>query len=165
MSKMQPFWWFKKPAIVCPAGEQIVNGGFETGDFTGWIYNSSEVTNAQKHSGNYSCFLGISPTEGYIEQDLAEPIAIECIQSCGCFILPSVGDGALYFTITYEDYTTNYRRYDFGQSGEWSYIDFMAFLNAEADLKKKIIHVAYSSTGLLGLKGFYVDDVSLVGKG
>ena len=37
------------------AVERIVNGGFETGDGTGWVLTGATITSAEKHSGTYSC--------------------------------------------------------------------------------------------------------------
>ena len=43
----------------------IVNGGFETGDFTGWIIDGVNatpvITNANSHSGLFSAFAGNAP--------------------------------------------------------------------------------------------------------
>jgi hypothetical protein len=63
-------------------GQNIVqNGGFETGNFTGWTLNtngygilvdgtSSSVTGISPHSGNYLAGLGQSGSLGYISQTL-----------------------------------------------------------------------------------------------
>ena len=43
------------------AGNIVVNGGFETGDFTGWSHQSWEVDStgdAHPHSGTFSAFTG-----------------------------------------------------------------------------------------------------------
>ena len=59
-------------------GQSIVNnGGFETGDFTGWMLNASSkynfVTTSSGwfHSGSYGAALGQSGSPGYLSQTLA----------------------------------------------------------------------------------------------
>jgi hypothetical protein len=51
------------PTPTCtPGGDVIVNGGFETGDFTDWTIDGSNaapiVSNTQAHSGTFSAFAG-----------------------------------------------------------------------------------------------------------
>ena len=53
----------------------VVNGGFETGAFTGWSLSgntgfTSVVAGAAAHSGNYSAQLGPVGSEGFITQNL-----------------------------------------------------------------------------------------------
>jgi len=59
----------------------VLNGGFETGDFTDWtlngdagtydyVDNSSTVTAIQPHSGNYFAALGESGFQAYLSQTL-----------------------------------------------------------------------------------------------
>jgi hypothetical protein len=52
------------PTPTCsPTGEVVVNGGFETGDFTGWVTSGPPtpvVSTNQAHSGTFSAFAGDS---------------------------------------------------------------------------------------------------------
>jgi hypothetical protein len=51
------------PTPTCSPGDVIVNGGFETGDFTGWVTtgaNTPVVSTNQAHSGTFSGFAGDS---------------------------------------------------------------------------------------------------------
>jgi hypothetical protein len=60
------------------AGELVVNGGFETGDFTGWTMGGNfEFTGVSgnfdgflPHSGNFFAFLGPVGADGTLSQDL-----------------------------------------------------------------------------------------------
>ncbi len=54
----------------------IVNGGFETGDFSGWTLTGNTgftgVTGSPyAHSGNYGAYLGPVGSLGYLSQDIA----------------------------------------------------------------------------------------------
>jgi hypothetical protein len=51
------------PTPTCSPAESIVNGGFETGDFTGWVTagdNTPVVSTNEAHSGTFSAFAGDS---------------------------------------------------------------------------------------------------------
>jgi len=55
----------KKP-LVCPSGEQIVNGGFETGNFTGWARDPTDPDHWQVLTADAR---GGAPPEGsYLAQ-------------------------------------------------------------------------------------------------
>jgi hypothetical protein len=59
------------PKTSNPSGgcDVIVNGGFETGDFTGWTIdgfnNAPVVTNTNTHSGTFSAFAGGDPPNAF----------------------------------------------------------------------------------------------------
>jgi hypothetical protein len=62
-------------ATVAPAAELVVNGGFETGDFSGWTL-SGNITNTGvdpnfAYAGNYGAKLGSVGADGYLSQLLA----------------------------------------------------------------------------------------------
>jgi len=63
--------------VVNTNGSLVVNGGFETGDFTGWTFvgssSDNNVSSAAKdvHSGTYGANLGAVTSLGYLSQTLA----------------------------------------------------------------------------------------------
>ena len=62
--------------VALNVGQNLVtNGGFETGDFSGWTLNASSTKVAKiyglVHAGKYSADLGQSKTLGYLSQTLA----------------------------------------------------------------------------------------------
>jgi hypothetical protein len=63
-------------ALAVPASANlIVNGGFETGDFTGWTQSgnlgSTSVVTSPVHSGHFAAELGPDLLNGFLSQTLA----------------------------------------------------------------------------------------------
>lgn len=62
-------------AFAVPAhANLVVNGGFETGDFTGWIQSGNlgfTFVDGNPHSGNDAAWLGPIGSDGFLSQILA----------------------------------------------------------------------------------------------
>lgn len=63
-------------ALAVPASANlIVNGGFETGDFTGWLHTGNlgftNVVTTPVHSGHFAAALGPVGSDGFLSQTLA----------------------------------------------------------------------------------------------
>ena len=61
-------------ASATPITNIVTNGGFETGDFTGWTQSGNTgftgVDNSSAHSGNFGAFSGPTETLGFLSQTL-----------------------------------------------------------------------------------------------
>ncbi|OGM11050.1 hypothetical protein A2Z22_03605, partial [Candidatus Woesebacteria bacterium RBG_16_34_12] len=73
------------------ASELLVNGGFETGDSTGWNLVNSSITNEDAHSGTFS--LKLSGQESQAFQEINPPTGanrltfwVKCASGSSCYI-------------------------------------------------------------------------------
>src|ERR1700730_10015968 len=61
-------------ASAIPIDNIVTNGGFETGDFTGWTQSGNTgftgVDTDSAHSGNFGAFSGPTGSEGFLSQTL-----------------------------------------------------------------------------------------------
>jgi len=82
-----------KKAVACPSGEQFVNGGFETGNFTGWTLSDPmdwECTSAYQGQGPsegkyHARSVSLEEVTATLEQDFAIPIPVECFKDTSIF--------------------------------------------------------------------------------
>ena len=83
--------------------QHFVNGGFETGDFTGWATTGTEsVQQTYVHSGKYAMqFAGTN--QAYIDQTFSPAIPVNSVVQFGFFVYPPSGSGTMsvgiFFTI------------------------------------------------------------------
>ena len=162
------------PSGVCNV---IVNGGFETGGFTGWAIDGANatpvVTNTLSHSGTYSAFAGDAP-DGF----------------CGPHNHEATGDSAFYqeFTVPagggilsfwHWDCTTDVITFDWQDAyitdtnGTILQTIFHQCSNLQAWIQQTVdmtpyagqtVHIKFlvHEDGFGDLTGMYVDDVSLL---
>jgi len=165
-------------AVTCPSGEQITNGGFETGDLTGWTVGSTwageppavtsePVDGVYPHSGNYMLwFHHTTGAGGYIEQEVS--IRVACVKKfslwkCGmCPYSPPAGSQTR-ITIYYSDGTTTevIHETSYEYDHVWEEIDLRPYLESGKTITKIRIE-RYDSFG-----GWFhcYDDISLEGTG
>jgi hypothetical protein len=163
------------PTPTCSPAESIVNGGFETGDFTGWVAtgdNLPVVSTNQAHSGTFSAFAGDS-TNGFCGFPGTE-IAGDSI-FYQQFAVPATG-GTLsfwYWTCTTDSITFDWQdAYITDTSGNILQTIFHQCTDNEAWVQQTVDMAAFAGqtvrveylvhTDDFGdLTGMYVDDVSV----
>jgi hypothetical protein len=158
-AKMQPFWWFK--AAYVPT-ERITNGGFETGDTTGWEvggdYGYGYATQDWAHSGLYSCDIrcNIDLFDSWIRQTFTG-VEQSKIVSFGLWICGMNWGHKAQVTIEYSDATSTVVEQETLINHEWSYMDLLPYVEAGKTVTGiKISHNGHMTDSL------YVDDVSLI---
>ena len=150
---------------VCPSGEQITNGGFETGDLTGFTTTGTVVISSwSPHTGTYDCLLDDYPSLPSIEQDILAikgySISVKCISSMTLWARLDTGNGDFTVLITYSDGSTttiplNTILLTYEQ------FDLLPYLDTSKSVSK--INISLPATGM-SFKIFF-DDISLIGKG
>ena len=140
-------------AASASAGNLLVNGGFETGDLTGWLTTlatDGAVTSAEAHDGTYSMeMLAVD----FIYQEFAPADKLHA-KSLRFWAKGDVLAGPAYAIVYYRDGTSD--QLFFGgaslSSGDWT--EFFLTLKP-----KKVVIEALIETG--ETTPIYVDDVRL----
>lgn len=145
--------------LVCPSGEQITNGGFETGDFTGWTKTGDcpgkcQIRSLHPHSGSYEAFIQYDWGCGCgIEQTLANETPVECVSAFSVWLYRLAG-GAIYILVTYTDDSTTFISQDYG-AFVWNQLDMLSDLTVGKTIKS-IRFYRYTDGNV-----WYIDDVTL----
>jgi len=146
--------------VACPSGEQIVNGGFETGDLTGWTEETAGalVDSSTSKTGTYSLKLVAGSSCAIVQY--FTPINQACISSFTLYYkmplgAPAWGTGA---QIIYEDDSTTDLAF-YGGTANFLACNLKLVLEPA---KGKVKGIRLKSPGVVDA---WVDDVSLVGAG
>jgi len=107
--------------------EIIVNGGFETGDLTGWDYSQAFATDQYAHTGTYSVFL----YQGWIEQILSSMIPKSQINSFGFW---AMGQAINSCIVTFSDDSELFVEIPSGMY--WQYVDILPLIPDGKTVKK-----------------------------
>ena len=130
--------------LVCPATgvEQFVNGGFETGDFTGWTATGDfAVVDYLPYQGTYHARSLVSGAT--ISQTFANPIPVACFAVSsifriylqgGYFLSPAHSDGADIY-IVYTDLTETHIHYEVTADFTWEQVNLKPYLEAGKTVK------------------------------
>jgi hypothetical protein len=147
--------------LVCPSGEQIVNGGFENA-WTGWEHGAdAEIWDEGRPETGIYC-AGLYKGS-WIQQLLAEPILKACIEKFELWI-----KGTLYIVwskanikIIYSDDTSTTIPFQEYEAGVWKKIDLLSYVEDGKSVKG--IYIINTSGQFQAW--IWVDDVSLIGLG
>ena len=164
---------------TCAPGETILNGGFETGDFTDWMIDGNSptpvISSANQHSGTYSAFAGGNPPGAFCGNG-TEPTGDSSFYQQ--FTVPA-GGGTLsfwYWTCTTDSITFDWQdTYITDTSGTILQTIFHQCTNNLDWVQQTVDMAPYAGQtvrikflvhqdGFGDFTGMYVDDVSLPGQ-
>jgi hypothetical protein len=141
------------------ATEEITNGGFEAGDFTGWTNGTGAyvVETVAKHSGLYACLLEQYATESWVNQTLPT-IAVSDIATFEFWAYNIAGDNQVKVTVAYLGSSTEVMWFT-ASSVEYTLHDILANLT----LGEYVTSLRIEVVGTDALT--WIDDVSLITDG
>jgi len=71
--------------VPCPSGEQIGNGGFETGDFPPWEHSANvEIWSGVPRTGTYYCI--ILDFDDWVKQTLSVRVPVKCVTTFEAYV-------------------------------------------------------------------------------
>lgn len=138
--------------------EQIVNGGFETGELSPWVSDYATITSSVTHSGVYA--LNMTPGKEISQQ--ITPVYVDAISKLGFWFKRDDAETSTMTVYLYVNYTDiGFRAYSYDvDTSEWTYLDYLPFLRKDEGAIINCIKI-YATPGFA--KNYYVDDVTLVG--
>jgi len=157
---------FKRLGVLAPLPQGIVNGGFETGNLTGWTkvpvggatYVASSAYGMTPHSGSYFCLLWGQTQDEEIYQTLNIPL--KTITEFGLWAQDTDPAGAETCVLTYSDSSTTTTNFPTNVR-VWTYLDLMPIIAGKnQNLSVTKIELKILANHLIG-----VDDVSLISSG
>jgi len=151
---------------TCPTGEQVKNGGFETGDFTNWNHSGDiEISSYKKHSGTYSA-RNVGGDVGIIYQTFDQTIPTSCFTTSSTFRAWIWGQwspsppysGVFTAKIYYKDgtYTTVTRETTESEDETWVEWDLKPYLEAGKEVRQ--VRFELDAKWMYFM---YIDDISV----
>jgi hypothetical protein len=133
-----------------PAINEIVNGGLETGDFTGWgSHVNCTISSTEHHTGLYSASFGWS---AYLYYNIAPSIAKEELDTFSVWVkAPTTATlhVNLFYDVGWVEGT------DFAVTADWTQIDLKSVMHAGY----KVNQVEFFT--LYGSQTIFLDDLTL----
>lgn len=165
---------FSVVPIVQAPSEQVVNGGFETGNLTGWQIKELTANNPRygameeaAHSGSFGFCFDTQGNGGYIclKQVFPVPILASSVRSFGFWArnkeMGSPMDVGLTWYATNGSYDTAYAWLDWDDTS-WHYVNVTEVMDIYG-WRESDIQIAYIEVFASGVQAAYIDDISLVG--
>jgi len=149
--------------MSCPIGEQITNGGFETGDFTGWttVYGNTVIITTDVHSGVYACQINSQALYLGTIRQLLPNIDARCITSAGLyaknFSASQTGHAGFYTDVGATWYEISIP----ANTNVWTFFDLMPAINQIKALLGVLLEFEVSKH-VVSADPIRVDDVSLI---
>jgi hypothetical protein len=144
----------------------ITNGGFETGDFTGWtIYTwgssgSCDISDSIVHSGDYSCRLYLTDDSSDRAVRLSQIINYTTLTEVGVWInIPESMPNATLRIANDSNTTVWSSEWEESESFDWTYIRFDPTSNGYLTGNRSITFELRSSSPHTGAVEAYIDDV------
>ena len=142
--------------------ERITNGGFETGDFTGWDQDGCQIEGEEIRTGSYSAWIPYTDSPNWLNQTLATPTAVNDTESFTCWIrhTPDVNE-VIFIQINYTDATFTLFNHTTQTQGVWEEENILAHL----DSGKTVAEIEFYITSQPAFQNWFIDDVSLLTEG
>jgi len=149
-----------KSCCACSSGEQLSNGGFETGDFTGWTTEGYPIIiDWGAHSGTYCAEISADGSNKIIKT-FSTPWDGSCITT---FKIWAKGTGCvapiLYIKIIYDDDSTDTFNVDVTSFSDYVEYNILPYVDTTKCISKFEIY------GTGGFADLFIDDVTFVGSG
>jgi len=157
--KLHPFWWLVPPTCY----ERFVNGGFETGDLTGWRVGACaadgyDVGWEYKHTGLYG--LALFYLGCIAQHDFTVKPYTNYIQKFEYWFRAALGNGVTTNTyVYYTDRTWTFYTHNSGPTTNWRRVNLLPSLanNKYIDYIQ-VKFAAYTGPG----DDIYLDDFTLI---
>ena len=157
-------WGHAPHAKVCPVGNQIIDGGFESPNFSTYWTGTSPFPFAGTllaRTGSFSAEFpsGDFTSNQYIEQTLANPVSGACLNNASLWYYNYNGthECTLSVILTYDDSSTDTLTQNLSQSAGWIMIDFKSIINISKRVSKIRISVHLDFHSII-----LVDDVVMM---
>lgn len=144
-----------------PVFEGMTNGGFETGDLTGWTTGITPFTiiNTDKHSGTYCAAANIT-VGTFLQQILAVNIPAITIFKFGFWFKETINRGTI--SVIQIIFTTSTINFNCPNVTDWTYVDLISVIQSNMGSTLQGVSLYPWSNGALTGNTDFVDDFSVL---